>query len=132
MAEGLRIDLSVYQPGAYAVIRKHTLHGLQRELLRLARERGVDLQALAQGQQGAALDLVDAIDTTTIKYQVLEWNLRDDDGQPLPAPREVTAAHLAFCDAELMRALLDAVNRQRDQGDAAEALPHPTTPSGAS
>lgn len=127
------MDLSAYQPGAYAVIRTHTLHGLQRELLRAARERQIDVGALAQGQQTAALDLVDVLEATTLKYQVIEWNLQDDDGTPLPGPKEVTAAHLAFCDGDLIQALMAAINRVKDAGDALESIPgNPTTPSGAS
>ena len=130
--QGKRIDLSQHQSGAWAVVRTHTLHGFQRELLKAARDRGVDMTAMAQGQSAGAIELADVLEPITFKYQVLEWHIADDDGNVLGSPREVQASDLAFCDGALLQALMQAINDAKNPGDAAEVIPNPTPPSAAS
>lgn len=136
MADGMRIDLSAYQPGAWAVVRRHTVEGYTRAVARYAREVGVSPAALQQNDPeavGALLQDPAQLHALAIRYQVIAWQVADDDGHPLPPPREVTADHLEWVDQELLNAVLAAIAQQRAAGDAeVGGPPNPSTGSGAS
>jgi hypothetical protein len=130
---GRRIDLTAYQPDAWAVLRPYTVHGLQQALLRLAQERGVDLAALGDPASGAALALADQLDVLALKYQVEAWQIATVRGDALPPPSAITAADLEWVDARIVAALLAAIRLERETGDAAvSGPPNPPSASGAS
>jgi len=103
MAQGIRIDLSTYQPGAYAVIRPHTMYALIPEMARVATTHGVDLTQLAKGE--GALKVAAELPAIMIRHQVREWHVSDDDDQVLPASQDDYAGPSGLCGSAAHRGL---------------------------
>ena len=85
-----RLDLSGVQPEAYAVLRTSLPYGFARESRRVPEE-----------ERAERADII-------IRWMVREWNVRDVDGAPLPAPRDVTEENIDLIPTDVVNAIVTA------------------------
>lgn len=124
----MRIDLSV-QPGSWIEARTATLAGYNQELVEAAAARGIAPTQLQDADDPARLGLIVPHQLALMHWQVKAWAVTNADGDPLPAPRDVTADDLALCDERVLAAILQAVDQARAGEPAAIPDPNGRPPS---
>lgn len=123
-----RIDLDpTVQKDAWIDARAVTLAGYNQELLQAAVDLGLGLAQLQDAEDPGRLGLATPHQLALIHWQVKDWHVCNADGEPLPAPRQVTAADLALCADPVLAAVLAAIDQARS-GEPI-AIPDPNGPA---
>lgn len=96
----MNVDLSAYQPGAYAVIRDVVPWGVtaaslevQAKIRKAQKEENDDIFTPQDDQKFMLM---------VLNNMVREWKIKDDDGNDLPSPRDIQDKDLRFVDARII------------------------------
>lgn len=127
----MRIDLTE-QPGSWVECRAHTLAGYNQDLIHAAVTAGIGLKALQDADDPGRLGLAAAHQLALVRWQVRAWHVCDDDGQWLPAPREVGLEDLALVPEAVLAEILKAVDTARTGEPAAAPIADPSGPGSSS
>ena len=90
----MRVDLSEYQAGGYAILKDITPWGLIRSVSKFASR-----DQLTDDEQQTASEAM-------LKHLVKEWNVERDDGSPIPIPRLATQEEIDDVDGRIVVRLL--------------------------
>lgn len=93
MADDVRVELSEYQPGAYAVLRGSVPWGMSKTLM--------------AAQESSVADFADV----ALTHMVKEWSVKDEAGVPLPLPREAKPEDLLWIDTGIVMAIAGAAGK---------------------
>ncbi|MFB5192756.1 hypothetical protein [Alicyclobacillus fastidiosus] len=90
----MRVDLNDIQTGAYAVLRDVPPWGLMRKVGKFV------------GKDSLTEDESSELQNLLLINMVKEWNVKDDDGNAVPLPRNSQEGQLDFVDGRIMARLL--------------------------
>lgn len=122
------------QPDAWVDVRSVTLAGYNQEVLDGAVAAGLTLRQLQDEDDPGRLGLASVHQLALIHWQVQAWQIRNVDGEPLPAPGAVTRADLALVAEPVLAAVVRAADEARagepslpPNGDAPSSISSPAS-----
>lgn len=109
----MRLDLSKFQPGAYAELREEAPYGLI---------KGLQPKMDADGQP-IPITLDDSA-VNFMRFMVKEWNVVNVDGDALPTPRNVTLSDLELVNMNVVVEIVQSADKI-----LAKSVPDPNSSS---